>query len=406
MTTTFPHGYALVIGVGQSAYAPWSLPATVKDAQAIRAALTDPARCAYPDDDTHIRLLHDASATRAAILEGLAWLADRATADPETTAIVYYSGHGWVDAAGAYYLIAHDIDPYDIAGSALAAQEFTAALRAIKAQRLLVIMDCCHAAGMATAKDAPALKLPPGLTAAALPKALVNELKHGAGRAVFTSSRGEQRSWMRPDGTLSIYTDHLIEALSGAGNRPGDTVVRISNLMNHLGQAVPASARAFGQEQIPFFDTATEDFAVAQLLGGKGLSAAGWSAPASPTSPAAAGINQSINNIASNQGAQGIFQGPVTFNFGASPGAAPASASSAKDLTPDEQIAQQQTRLDAERRRLADLLLQEATFGSAYAPPHVLDGIREARLNIRRIKQTLRDFGAKVIEHPDDERTQ
>ncbi len=78
---------------------------------------------------------------------------------------------------------------------------------------------------------------------------------------------------------MSIYTYHLIEALQGAGNQPGDTMVRVSNLMNHLGKAVPVSARTLCHaEQTPFFDTATEDFAIAALRGGKGLPTGGWDA--------------------------------------------------------------------------------------------------------------------------------
>ena len=101
MTDKFAHGYALLIGVGESAYPKWSLPVTVKDMQALRAVLTDPALCGYPDDDAHIRLLHDAGATRQAILDGLAWLAEQAAADSEATAVVFYSGHGWVaDGSG------------------------------------------------------------------------------------------------------------------------------------------------------------------------------------------------------------------------------------------------------------------------------------------------------------------
>jgi hypothetical protein len=42
MAETFSQGYALLISVGQSAYAPWSLPVTVKDARAIRAVLSSP----------------------------------------------------------------------------------------------------------------------------------------------------------------------------------------------------------------------------------------------------------------------------------------------------------------------------------------------------------------------------
>ena len=280
MTNTFSHGYALLIGVGESAYPKWSLPVTVKDMQALRAVLTDPSLCGYPDDDAHIHLLHDAGATKQAILDGLAWLAGCAAADPDATAVIFYSGHGWLDdGTGRYYLLPHDIEPFDLTASALPATAFSAALRQVKAQRLLVFVDSCHAAGMATAKEPPLFKLPTGFSQAALPKGLVEELKQGAGRAVFTSSLGEQRSWVRPDGSLSLYTFHLIEALRGAGNQPGDTTVRVSNLMNHLGKAVPVSAQALGQEQTPFFDAATEDFPVALLLGGKGLSGADF-APA------------------------------------------------------------------------------------------------------------------------------
>lgn len=280
MTQLFDHGYALLIGAGECAYPKWSLPVTVKDMQALRAVLTDPDLCGYPGDDAHIRLLHDGGATRQAILEGLAWLAERTAADPDATAVVFYSGHGWLDkATGRYYLVSHDVEPFDLSASALPATAFTNALRQVQVKRLLVFIDSCHAAGMATAKEAAEFKLPGGFSQIALPKGLIDELKQGAGRAVFTSSLGEQRSWIRPDGSLSLYTYHLIEALKGAGNRSGDTTVRVSNLMNHLGKAVPASAQAIGKEQTPFFDTAAEDFPMALLLGGKGLSGAGF-APA------------------------------------------------------------------------------------------------------------------------------
>lgn len=280
MSDTFTHGYALIIGVGESAYSRWSLPVTVKDAQTLHSILTDANLCAYPNDDHHIRLLHDSDATRNAILDGLNWLKAQATADPEATIVIYYSGHGWLDqSTDQYYLISHDIAPFDIPGSALSAQVFTDALRQILARRLLVFIDSCHAEGMATAKDESVRKLPSGFAQTALPKSLVDDLKQGEGRAIFTSSRGQQLSWVRPDGAMSIYTYHLIEALQGAGNQPGDTVVRVSNLMNHLGRTVPESAlKLYQVEQIPFFDTATEDFPVALLRGGKGLPSGGWDA--------------------------------------------------------------------------------------------------------------------------------
>lgn len=270
MSSFFAHGYALLIGVGATANPRWSLPVTVKDIQALQAVLTNPELCAYPHNQ--VRLLHDAEATGQNILAGLEWLKQQAAADSEATVVVYYSGHGTFDlATNQYYLLQHDFEPNALENTAISAEEFTKALRQIKAQRLLVIIDSCHAEGMATAKAGEA-DLGADFLATALPKGFVDELKQGEGRAVFTSSRGQQSSWIRPDGTMSIYTYHLIEALQGAVNQPGDTVVRISNLMNHLGKTVPESTRLMWQkEQTPFFDNATEDFPVALLRGGKGV---------------------------------------------------------------------------------------------------------------------------------------
>jgi len=283
MTNSFTHGYALLVGVGECVYSEWSLPVTVKDMQAVQSLLKDPHQCGYLQDENHIRLLQDADATGNGILEGLHWLREQAAADQEATVVVYYSGHGWLEeSTGKYYLIPHDVNPYDIPNSALSAEAFTEALQQIPAQRLLVIIDSCHAAGMTTAKDEQAaIKLPPGLLQTSLPEKVIAQLKQGKGRAVFSSSRGEEQSWVRPDETMSIYTYHLMEALQGVGNQSGETVVKLSQLMHYLGKAVPQTAQQLCQaQQTPFFDMASEDFVVALLRGGKGLPEAGREAVA------------------------------------------------------------------------------------------------------------------------------
>jgi len=268
MSDLFTHGYALLIGVGTTADPRDSLPVTVKDAQALKDVLTDANFCAYPNSRDHVRLLQNQGATRSAILEGLDWLKGCADADPDATIVIYYSGHGTDLASNAYYLVPHDFNRQAIPQTALSAETLTEKLRKIEAKRLWVIIDSCNAEGMATAKnDWPADFLP-----TALPKGVIDALKQGEGRAVFTSSRGPQPSYVRPDGILSVYTYHLIEALKGMANQPGDRLVKISHVMTHLGRKVPESARKLcDEEQIPFFDAATEDFPVAMLRGGKGL---------------------------------------------------------------------------------------------------------------------------------------
>ncbi len=303
MSDKFTNGYALLIGVGESAYSKLSLPVTVKDTQAIYAALIDSELCGYPDDKEHIRVLNNQEATKAAILDGLNWLKGKAESDPNATVFVYYSGHGWVhEETKRYYLLQHDVKPTKLASSALAAETFTDALRQIQAERLLVVIDSCHAAGMATSKEAD-LELEEefdDFIRIAPSKGFIDELKQGEGRVVFTSSKGQQKSWIK-DESSSIYTYHFLEALQGAGNKPGDTEVKVSNLMNHLGKAVPESARKlYNTEQIPHFDMDAGDFVIAKLRGGKGLPDKGWD----EVKPQA---TQKINKIAETINQYGKF---------------------------------------------------------------------------------------------------
>lgn len=398
----FSHGYALLVGVGASTYTPWSLPVTVRDAERLREVLADPGLCAYPAD--HIRLLHDQAATRQAILDGLDWLAQRAQTDPQATVVVFFSGHGWLEqASGRYALIPHDANPMDLPGSTVAAEQLTAALRRIEARRLLVILDCCHAGGMASAKDAPP-PLPPGLAAAAIPKHLSADLRQGAGRAVFSSSRGEQLSLVRADQTLSLYTHHLIEALTGAASQPGEKTVRLATLMGYLSERVPASAYALGREQTPFFDMAAEDFPVALVRGGKGIKAASATTPTSGAS-----FGTTTNHFTQGQGVQGsTFTGPVTFNFGTPPSSASGGDSTPKDVDPARQRAERAAglakRLEVERSNLSRLLLQRALQGGAVwelLPIH--NAIRESRVEIHSLKEQLRGLDVPVEDLPDDD---
>src|SRR5947208_7615454 len=68
-----------------------------------------------------------------------------------------------------------------------------------------------------------------------------------------------------------------------------------------------------------------------------------------------------------------------------------------------EDIANQQELLATYRRRLARHLKQLAQLGETHAPPDIFESIREARVNIQRIKGVLRVWGVPFEDHPDDE---
>lgn len=293
MTDQFSHGYALLIGVDQNNVPDWALPAVARDVEALRAILIHPQRCAY--DEAQVKLIRGKEATRDNILAGLDWLQECLAQDAAATVVVYYSGHGWRDdqtQPSPYYFIPYDVRRARLRSSALPADALAEAIDALQPPRLLVILDCCHAGGMGV-KDlaapytpaAPPLDLftPPG---AHLVKTLdaggLAQLSQGAGRAVLTSSRAEQRSYISRQAQMSIFTYHLLAALTGSAQpRDGAQEVLVSDLLSYVYRQVPATARQeAGAEQQPDGQL-TGNFAVALLLGGKGL-AAGAPAPQSP----------------------------------------------------------------------------------------------------------------------------
>ena len=284
---TFDHGYALLIGVNAHSVPAWALPDVEKDIAALGEVLTHPERCAYPA--ANVRTLTGTAATCEGIRDGLRWLRDRLQTDTAATAVIYYTGHGWRDDSktpAEYYLIPYNTTT-NVQSSALRATDFAAAINAIQPQRLLVILDCCHAGGM----DVKGIGLlPPGYVSAAMPPALLmgdesvrltpgtkapEELAQGRGRAVLSASTGEQKSFIRKDGRMSIFTYHLIEALTGhAQPQEGAREVLVSDVISYVTRKVPESAlQDWGLEQTPDFQM-SGNFPIALIRGGKGVTTA------------------------------------------------------------------------------------------------------------------------------------
>jgi hypothetical protein len=95
----------------------------------------------------------------------------------------------------------------------------------------------------------------------------------------------------------------------------------------------------------------------------------------------------------------GVNYGTVQTVFGPAHAAAGTSASDVSQ----EAITDQRELLAGHRRTLAIYLKQLATLGSAYAPPIIANGIREAREGIGRAKAALRAWRVEVEDMPDDQ---
>lgn len=295
----FSNGHALLVGVGAD------LPNTVDDARGLAGILADGERCAYPPGQ--VVALTGPDATRRAVLDALAGLAERS--DAKSTVVVFFSGHGYQVASSMgeqYYLMPYGYDLDALFRTAISGSEFADKLQAIPAQRMLVLLDCCHAGGIGEAKS-PGLSL----SKSPLPPEAQSLFAKGAGRVLVASSRADESSFAGHP--YSAFTLALIEALSGVGVAKPDGYVRWTDLALHAREKVPQRTK---NRQHPIIDLAQADnFVLAYYAAGasqpKGLPFA--ATPEIEPEPGAFG--DTINA----QNAQGFINrpsGPVTQYFG------------------------------------------------------------------------------------------
>ncbi|HJZ50074.1 MAG TPA: TIR domain-containing protein, partial [Roseiflexaceae bacterium] len=165
-------------------------------------------------------------------------------------------------AAGEYLLPVDTVYSSDeaLAQTAISGAEFTQALRAIPARKVLVAFDCCHSGGIGQPKDAlaPAIK-------AGFSESYYDQLKSGKGRVILASSRDDEYSWVLPGASNSLFTQQLVEGLRG-GIASEDGLIRIFDLFEYIQPRITAAKK----NQHPIFKGELEEnFPVALYVGGK-----------------------------------------------------------------------------------------------------------------------------------------
>ncbi|MDZ8260409.1 caspase family protein [Nostoc sp. ChiQUE01b] len=261
---TFSNGHALMIGVG------FDLPVTVKDAIALRDVLVDPNRAAYPQHQ--VQLLTEDKANRQEVIEAFDHLSENVSKNPDATVIIYFSGHGGrtvgLNGISEYFLVTHDYAQRRQTNKAISGDEFTKKIEAINSRKLIVLLDCCHAAGMPALKDGEEnfIKSP-------VPPSLLQALDSGRGRVVIASSRENEKSYT--GNPYSVFTTCLLEALGGKAARTQDGFARILDVLTYLVEQVPlktsdSSKYRLGQQH-PFVNNISnldENFALCYYAGG------------------------------------------------------------------------------------------------------------------------------------------
>ncbi|MFD8974342.1 caspase family protein [Streptomyces sp. NPDC059593] len=253
---------ALVIGIANYDTIS-SLPeAVLNDARDTASVLRAEEYCGFPPNQ--VKVLLDDQATLEGIRSGLAYLASTSTT--EDTVVIFFSGHGGrlPTAVGeTSALLPVDFQASNLPGTALPEVEFTAALAAIKARRLLVLIDACHAGGVATLKkhgEEDSIR-------AGFSEKTLYQLAQGTGRVVISSSRAQEYSLVLNGARNSIFTQYLLEALEGKAHTTGDGLIRVFDVFNHVAENVRAS---FPGRQHPIFKASDleDNFPVALNRGG------------------------------------------------------------------------------------------------------------------------------------------
>jgi hypothetical protein len=263
MTVQFDKGRALVIGVADYPHAKQLPKNVLNDAQDIVSMLCAAGHCGYPA--ANVELLLDGQATADGIRQAISRLTQAASDDD--TVLLFFSGHGGRIEAGTgagEYLIPFDCKLSDLPGTGLSGEELTRLLNRIKVQRLVVLLDACHSAGVADVKSA---ELSPGIKCG-LGGKTYSDLAQGTGRVVMASSRPTETSVILPNMRNSLFTHHLLDALKGAAQDRGDGLIRVLDVFHHVSDNVPAQQA----DQHPVFKAQDleNNFPLALRLGGKG----------------------------------------------------------------------------------------------------------------------------------------
>lgn len=193
-----------------------------EDVRALKAVLAAPAIGGFDV----VQELHNADRTR---VEGEIERQFRQAARDDLV-LLYFSGHGILDALGRLYLALAETDVDLPVATALRAEDLRDLMETARCRRQVLILDCCYSGAFArAAKDG-------GPAPAVTPETFNTQ---GEGRVALLSSTATQRSFegerVQGETQRSVFTHWLVEGPAhrrggggrGPGNRRGPVPIRL-----------------------------------------------------------------------------------------------------------------------------------------------------------------------------------
>ena len=248
--------YALLIGISD-----YSLTNPLRkahlDAQSLYKTLLQ--SCYYKDN---VHLLLDKDATKTAIEKELIWLSECAKSND--TALIFFAGHGLQVIRGnetKEYLCPVEADLDDLEPTCISSEEFTSALRSIKADRLAVFLDACHSGGIGETRNA-INQFRGGFSEDTYNRIFENQGYEGKGRVIFASCKADEVSWELEELPNGLFTHYLLEGLRREAVRL-DGAIPILRLGDYLSYKVTIRSSKKPKPQTPFFKLTGENFILA-----------------------------------------------------------------------------------------------------------------------------------------------
>jgi uncharacterized caspase-like protein len=237
--------WAVVVGVSE--YEDSQIPSlryAARDAQVFHDWLVAPTGGRYAP--SKVKLLLNRNATNEKIKDALFnWLKQ---AIEEDVVVIYFAGHGSPESPESVqnlFLLPYNARYDNIAVTGFPMWDVETALkRFIKAKRVVIIADACHAAGVGQSFDV-AVRADRGLQINQISSGLQGLSDVGEGVCVISASRDrefsqEGREWGGGHGVFSYY---LLEGLKGAADFDRNGSVSVGEVTVYVSQQVRRATR-------------------------------------------------------------------------------------------------------------------------------------------------------------------
>ncbi len=229
--------YALLIGVGQRHDDESVLAITATDARSMHKELID--TCGFDRDNVELQTKEDTGGNR--IIDQIQMLIDKTQSEKADLVVIFFSGHGCF-INQKYYLIHYGTDRNNIPNTAIDGDSFIHKINQINTNKLILLLDCCHAGGFAEEN-----------------KTLIpfdkNKFINNTNRVIITSSEKWEKSYTSEP--VSVFTFALIEGLHGKDLREDRNAIRVFDLALYVRERTRALTKNL---QNPGFNVLPQSF--------------------------------------------------------------------------------------------------------------------------------------------------